>query len=149
MTPEYFHVLFDYTHSMNERCINALLVHEEAVPEQAHALMCHILNAHEIWIERIAGREPVVKPWDKHLVENYAIMNNRNHERILELLTDQDTRRIVEYTNSVGQSFSNTVEDILFHVVNHGTHHRAQIAVLMRSIGLRPPVTDFIAYKRQ
>jgi uncharacterized damage-inducible protein DinB len=37
----------------------------------------------------------------------------------------------------------------LLHVVNHGTHHRGQVAGFLRSMGRKPPVLDLIAYYRQ
>ncbi|MBL7865765.1 MAG: damage-inducible protein DinB, partial [Cyclobacteriaceae bacterium] len=56
--------------------------------------------------------------------------------------------KVVQYTNTKGQSFSNTVRDILFHVANHTTHHRGQIISDFRQSGIQPLVTDFIFYIR-
>jgi uncharacterized damage-inducible protein DinB len=33
-------------------------------------------------------------------------------------------------------------------VVNHASYHRAQVAMLLRQIGLEPINTDFITYDR-
>jgi uncharacterized damage-inducible protein DinB len=44
--------------------------------------------------------------------------------------------------------FSNTIKDILFHMINHSTHHRAQIAMDMRNNKLEPLPLDYIFYKR-
>lgn len=149
MTLVYFQELFSYTHAMNERCIDALTLHEESVPARAHSLMCHILNAEQIWLDRIADRPPECEPWEAHPAENYAILNNRNRALSAEALRKDDVERMVSYANSVGQVFNNTVGDILFHIINHSTYHRAQIATLLRSAEVRPPSTDYIVYKRQ
>jgi uncharacterized damage-inducible protein DinB len=34
-------------------------------------------------------------------------------------------------------------------VVNHGTHHRAQIALLLREAEIAPPATGYIYYLRE
>jgi uncharacterized damage-inducible protein DinB len=34
------------------------------------------------------------------------------------------------------------------HLVNHGTYHRGQVAVLLREKGYDPVNTDFITYDR-
>ncbi|WP_379084396.1 DinB family protein [Pedobacter sp. UC225_65] len=44
--------------------------------------------------------------------------------------------------------YTGIVKDILFHVFNHSTYHRAQIATLFKESGITPPVTDFIILKR-
>ncbi|TNF76236.1 MAG: damage-inducible protein DinB, partial [Bacteroidetes bacterium] len=56
-------------------------------------------------------------------------------------------RRII-YENTEGRSFSNTLQDILFHIVNHSTHHRGQITMDFRKNGMDPPLLDYILYKR-
>jgi uncharacterized damage-inducible protein DinB len=44
--------------------------------------------------------------------------------------------------------FTNTIKDILFHIINHSTNHRGQIAVDFRNNGLEPLVLDYVFYKR-
>jgi uncharacterized damage-inducible protein DinB len=48
----------------------------------------------------------------------------------------------------VGDSYTNNVEMIMIHLVNHSSYHRAQIAMLLRQKGLEPINTDFITYDR-
>ncbi|WP_414711827.1 DinB family protein [Sphingobacterium sp. UBA1498] len=45
-------------------------------------------------------------------------------------------------------AFHNKVNDILLHVFNHGTYHRAQIASEMRRNGVEPINTDYITFIR-
>jgi len=39
-------------------------------------------------------------------------------------------------------------EDIILHVVNHGTYHRGNVAALMYTLGVPPPTTDLPVYLR-
>jgi uncharacterized damage-inducible protein DinB len=39
-----------------------------------------------------------------------------------------------------------TVGETVFQVVNHTTHHRAQVSVRLRALGGEPPLVDYIAW---
>ncbi|NNG11293.1 MAG: damage-inducible protein DinB, partial [Arenibacter sp.] len=41
-----------------------------------------------------------------------------------------------------------TITDMLFHIINHSTHHRGQISVDLRNNAIEPPVLDYAFYKR-
>jgi uncharacterized damage-inducible protein DinB len=65
------------------------------------------------------------------------------------LEADPDLTGKLTYQNQSGKTYTNVVGDLLAHVVNHGTHHRAQIGQLLKAGGLAHlPVTDYIAYLR-
>ena len=55
----------------------------------------------------------------------------------------------VSYTNSKGEAWTSTVEDILIHVTIHSAYHRGQIASDLRAAGLEPAYTDYIHAVRQ
>jgi uncharacterized damage-inducible protein DinB len=50
----------------------------------------------------------------------------------------------VGYRNSKGEFWTNTVGDILTHVLLHSHYHRGQIASAVREAGGTPAYTDFI-----
>ncbi len=45
-------------------------------------------------------------------------------------------------------AFTNVIQDVLFHFINHSTYHRGQIAIQMKEAGLEPIATDYIFFKR-
>lgn len=55
----------------------------------------------------------------------------------------------ITYTNSKGNSFTTALEDVIFHALNHETHHRGQIALVLRESGVAPPATDYIFFLRE
>jgi uncharacterized damage-inducible protein DinB len=57
--------------------------------------------------------------------------------------------RPVRYTNSKGEPWTSTVEDILTHLVIHSAYHRGQIASDLRNAGQKPAYTDYIHAVRQ
>jgi uncharacterized damage-inducible protein DinB len=50
----------------------------------------------------------------------------------------------VSYTNTKGEAWTNTVEEILTHVPVHSAYHRGQIASDVRGAGMTPALTDYI-----
>ena len=75
-------------------------------------------------------------------------MDRTNHEQSLQILDNVDLDKMIHYNNTKGEASVNSVRDILFHVINHSTYHRGQIATEFRQNGLDPLVTDYIYYKR-
>jgi uncharacterized damage-inducible protein DinB len=72
--------------------------------------------------------------------------------KLLEGLVGAGPERLakeVSYTNSKGEDWSSTVEEILTHVVIHSAYHRGQIAADLRSSGQTPAYTDYIHALRQ
>jgi uncharacterized damage-inducible protein DinB len=74
---------------------------------------------------------------------------NMEWMNILDGLKDENLEKRIEYKNTKGEVFVNNMKDILMHVINHSTYHRAQIAQLIRQNGGEPAKTDYIVYQRQ
>jgi uncharacterized damage-inducible protein DinB len=145
---ELFTDLFQYSHHYNQKLLELLLTHPDKVSDKAKRLVSHILNAHHIWIARINKVPADVMVWEVHDLYMLAAMDKVNYEKSLEVLNREIWNQVVDYNNSRGELFSNTVRDILFHVINHSTYHRAQIATELKLAGIEPLNTDYIFYKR-
>lgn len=109
-------------------------------------LLAHLLTAQRVWMNRIKGEPAPTEIWPDLSVEELENLLNENPPLLLSLIPDKDLT--IEYHNSKGESFQNSVEDILMHLIIHGQHHRAQIASLLRTTGATPPATDFIFFLR-
>ncbi|TDB62385.1 DinB family protein [Arundinibacter roseus] len=140
--------LFTYNQEMNDRIILQLTTHTWPEPEPLHRLMSHILTAHHIWNQRLAGNIPRYGVWESVPVGTWQSLHQENTEESVRLLQEFSGSQFITYTNSRGEAFSNSVQDILFHVINHSTYHRAQIATEVRRQGGNPLATDYIFYKR-
>lgn len=115
----------------------------------------HIWDAEQIWFKRIKGES--VNTWpSEDLNEPFAETLNKfakNSQELADFISTKDRlflEKQISYTNLKGLQFSNPVEDILFHVVNHGTFHRGQLITMLRELGeTKFPAQDLIAYLRQ
>lgn len=114
-------------------------------------LFAHVLASEHVWLARLKGATPHHPVWPTLSLEECATLvhaNQRELTHYLASLTPADLPRDVTYTNSAGQTFTSSVEDILLHVCLHGTYHRGQIAWALRRGGGVPMPTDYIALVR-
>jgi uncharacterized damage-inducible protein DinB len=119
---------------------------------KSEELLSHIISAQKIWLNRILSKDIVIDPWQmltqKELVPQSTPVT-ADWINLLEGIKEKDFERRIEYTNSKGKKFVNTLKDIIVHVINHSTYHRAQIALLIRQSGGEPAKTDYIVYQRE
>ena len=150
----YFIRLFNYDRYANELMFENIVKANE--PEKPVQLMAHLLAAHLVWITRCLDLPPAnVELWPPlgdNRFDFKAIIAQNYHALItyLNALQETDFDKIISYKNSKGEGFKNKVSDILAHLINHGTHHRAQIGQLLKSNGFENlPITDYIIYIRE
>lgn len=149
-TPE-ARTLLRYTQWAHNRVLDTL--HSaDAVPERILELMSHLLRTQDVWYGRVASPDHAALDfWAVDDLRTCAERAENSMERWRSLVADRIDRldQLVSYTNSSGTAFEPPLRDILRHVVNHSTHHRAQIALLLREAGIPPPATDYIFFVRE
>lgn len=120
----------------------------DGLTEKSFNLFNHVLNAHQIWNHRINGEGQPYGVWEVHEADMLKKIDEDNYRNTLRILDTFDLEGNIHYTNSRGLTFDNSIRDILFHVVNHSTYHRGQIASEFKVSGKEPLATDYIFYKR-
>ncbi len=144
----FFNQLFDYNFFCNKKLIEKCSTLED-IPEKSIMLFSHILNAHHGWNARILGKPSNYKAFDIHPIKEWADIHYENQRSSFEIITNvDDFEKRIDYENSDGRLFTQTILDILFHIINHSTHHRAQISMDFRNNGIEPIPMDYINYKR-
>lgn len=138
--------LYNYNFAMNQRLISQIF--NGNAPEKTIALFSHILNAQHIWNQRILKQKPIYGVFEVHELAQFETLNQSFHQTSVQIINSVNTHDIVTYTNTKNETFSNTVQDVLIHIVNHATYHRAQIAQWLRLNQLEPIPTDYISFTR-
>jgi uncharacterized damage-inducible protein DinB len=126
-------------------------------PEKAIRLFAHIAAAEHLWYARIMAEPPRHPVWPELSVGDARALSAEHAGPFQRLVVDAEGNganadalsRVVQYRNSAGREFSNIVSDILTHVAVHGSHHRGQIAQLVRASGQEPPYVDYIQFVRR
>jgi uncharacterized damage-inducible protein DinB len=116
-------------------------------------LLSHLLRTRVVWLGRIEKSPDARLPfWHRDTFAecvDRAAAGTAAWMGFLEARTDEDLARTATYTNSKGIEYTSTLREVTTHLINHGTHHRAQIALLLREYGIPPPLTDYIYYTRR
>ena len=154
MTKDYLRRLFEYDLWANNRVLQAL---EAAAPLEASSpiarLFSHIIAAQQIWLVRVQGEalSGGVIVWPEMEPALWPGMVQSTHAAWLDQLDvwQADLDASVSYHNTKGQAFETPLHEIVTHVVIHGQHHRAQIALHLRERGHVPPATDFAFFTRE
>lgn len=110
----------------------------------------HLASAEEVWFARLRGETP--PPLTAKLfrtIEEARDYMNRMHEKNREYVRNvQDWEAIVNYRNTLNQSFQNTIGDIVEQVINHGTYHRGNMTTMLRFLGHSGTLTDYVVFIR-
>lgn len=141
--------LYTYQYHYNLKTLELFERYNSATPERCLYLFSHMLNAHHIWNSRILEKKTEVGVFEVHALPRMRELIEANHQNSLQIIEREDFARRFHYHNSNGDAFSNLIEEIMFHVVNHTTYHRGQIMADLRQAGLEPVSTDYSTYTRQ
>ena len=119
--------------------------------------MGHIIGAEFLWLARIQGRQSELSVWPDLTLDECEARCRELSSGLAEALLlihplihpSKIRSEPVSYTNSKGEPWTSTVEDILTHLVIHSAYHRGQIASDLRTAGHEPAYTDYIHAVRQ
>jgi uncharacterized damage-inducible protein DinB len=159
MTVNDLQALFDYGYWANRRLFGAI---SRLTPEQFTQspvggggsicnTMVHMMSAEWGWIARCSGppRGPALNPADfptpAALIERWdqveALVRG-----FLSTLREEDLALYVEFSIGGSEPQSLPVGSLLQHAANHGVHHRGQVSLRLRRLGLEPEDFDLLFY---
>jgi uncharacterized damage-inducible protein DinB len=149
---DFFLKQFAYNDAMNITQLKKLNELENP-PHEAMELLNHITKVQILWLERLYGTVNITRsfltPWSLAEIEEKLVDNHKGWLAFLNEYDEEGLNKIFEYKNIKGETCRNNLYDIIFHVINHSTHHRAQISKILRQHEIVPPVMDYIAYARE
>jgi uncharacterized damage-inducible protein DinB len=120
-------------------------------PPRSLRWIAHIIGAEYLWLARLRRESATLAVWPElelEACEKLLAGLNQSWPEYLENNSHALEDR-VPYTNSRGEAWTSTVEEILIHVTIHSAYHRGQIATELRAAGLTPAYTDYIHAVRQ
>lgn len=152
-------LLYAYDHWVNERLLTPA---RRLSPEQLRQsfgasfdsvqnTLAHILGAEITWLSRWNGVSParVIGGADFAGLAEIEVrwqVHQQHIDSFLAVLTPERLAAPLPYTNTSGRAFAYPLWQQMLHVVNHGTHHRAELADMLTRAGQPVPPTDLLVY---
>ncbi len=139
--------LIEYNYWANARIWRAML---QVTPEQFVAkntssygslrgTLVHTLFAETLWRRRLQGEHPTADslPREADFATPQALYaawleDEKAMRAFAAGLTDEFVQAAVHYKTTHNEPFANLAWNILAHVVNHGTQHRAEAAAMLK-----------------
>jgi uncharacterized damage-inducible protein DinB len=122
-----------------------------AVQPEALPLLAHVFGAEHVWLSRLRNLPAAHSAWPILTLiecEQLADENAAGFESFVTGLGDDNLAAMIHYRNFKGDEFTNSVVDILTHVVVHGAYHRGQVAKALGRAGVAAVNTDYITFAR-
>ena len=161
MDAETIKTIFDYHYGMFDSvwACAAQLSNAQFVEDNGYSLgsvrnhLVHCMNVDDRWIARLRGLP--MPEWQED--ENFPDQASARaewqiiRERVLEnvrAFTDDDLAEVIPLSlpHRFPEPKWNTRRDVLLHMVNHGTDHRAQILARLHELGAKTIEQDLMLY---
>jgi uncharacterized damage-inducible protein DinB len=139
--------LFAYDTWANREALTSVTGLSPGAAAPGLRLVAHIGAAHHLWLARVRGDAPPLPVWPElDAAETGRVIESAGAawQRLLAERGAAELDRSVTYTNSKGERWTSTVDDIIEHALLHAHYHRGQAAAEVRAAGGTPAYTDFI-----
>jgi len=156
MTADMFRHFYDYHFALNRFIWDRYIVplsHEQFVQSVNYShgsvrnQIVHMISADDTWFSGLRGGE-FPEPLDPAAFEDWQAIRaywNGVEQRMREYLGDLRDEMLLDKPFE-GEDADLTVWQVLLHVVNHGTDHRAQVLRVLHDLGVDTTSQDYIFY---
>ena len=149
---DYFLGLFKYNDWANQNLL-ICLQKNKIKDQKILSLYNHLIVSQNLWLNRINSATPgKTTLWEEKKLLDLIDLTHKSSEDWIKFLREYQMsgfEEVIAYQNTSGQAFETGLADIVIHVINHSTHHRAQIVQLLRSGDIEPPRLDYIFFCRE
>lgn len=155
------HFMFEYNYWGNKKILSACknVTQEQFLAPADYPFgglrgtLLHVVDAERLWrilfeTQRVTEDEdliaddfPTFESLEKKFQEEEKLMR-----AYLSKLKDEDMESHLKYTTTEGVHRDRILWHCFYHLVNHGTHHRAEAAALLTSYGSSPSDLDVTVF---
>jgi uncharacterized damage-inducible protein DinB len=112
----------------------------------------HVTFARRLWLERVRDGRITSSPTD--VVDARAALARCTDDTAawiawLESVASDELNVDIRFVTLERERVTQSLADIVMHVINHSTHHTHELGVILRANGVAPTPTDYIVYSRQ
>jgi uncharacterized damage-inducible protein DinB len=114
--------------------------------------LSHVAGAQIIWLSRWTGTKSDALPLLRGQapfadVRKAFDTSHRELREFVTTLTDEALEGTARYRDTRGENQHNVLWKLMLQVANHGTHHRAETALLLTALGHAPRQLDYVFYE--
>jgi uncharacterized damage-inducible protein DinB len=152
-----FRQLIAYNQWADERILAALAglsAEELDRPREAYfgslsVNLWHTVWAEELWLARWKG--VAGPPMERPAAPDWPALFAAAHAGLCDFVAGRvsaDFDQVLHYRNTKGEPFAMPLGQLVTHVVNHGTQHRAESGLLLERLGRSPGNLDYLIFAR-
>jgi len=155
MSLDYITLLYNYHYWANERVLQTAEQVPAALLDEAGRrsytrlldILAHTVGAEWVWCSRWQGVSPTQRPTTAEL-PTLAAVHERWHDQerqvraFIASLQEDDLATVLTYSTLQGESTTLPLGHTMLQVVNHGTQHRSEVALLLTELGHSPGDLD-------
>jgi uncharacterized damage-inducible protein DinB len=144
-------VLFDTAAALGEAAAAREVGPQFSAPT-LKGLLYHVYEVDRLWLSRWQGVSPAAVAAEADEAPTMSALRARwdtleqEQRRFLDALAEADLVRPIGYRLMSGDSHRVALELLLHHVVDHGTHHRSEVATMLTMVSGSPPGTGLALY---
>jgi len=114
--------------------------------------LAHVAGAQILWLGRWTGAKPEALPLLTGEVPFPDVrkafeVSHRELRVFVASLSDDALERTARYRDTRGENQQRVLWQLMLQVANHGTHHRAETALLLTALGHAPRQLDYVFYE--
>ena len=157
MNADSFRHLYEYHFTENRKLWKYILPlsHEQFTQAAGYShgsvrdQLLHLLDVDDVWFSELRGIQPVdpLPPADGNDRDRIRAYADGIEQRMREYLAGlRDDMLFLKPIQDPEEDKDLIVWQVLLHVINHGTDHRAQILRLLNDLGVETSYQDYIFY---
>ncbi len=110
--------------------------------------LVHLLQVDEAWFSDLGGVAPSAPLTPAQLADRDALRArwDQVEDQIRAYLAALRDDQLLQRPFTEGEDKDLILWQVLLHVVNHGTDHRAQLLRLLNDVGVKTPPQDYVFY---
>lgn len=138
---------FEYDFYASKNLIEHIEQQESFVSSFVFKSFSHIINVHHIWLSRLKGSKAESHFWDELPLFYFQKLLEANYTETIDFIERIELENKINFHSSEGVEFTKSMNDVLYHVLNHSNYHRAQIIMDLKNNNLAVPSFNFITFK--
>ena len=83
---QFFKELFEYSHHFNQNLSDVFNDSPDKTFQKSVKLFNHLLNAHQVWNNRIEPKQATFGIWELHFVQDLKHIDKTNYEQTFQIL---------------------------------------------------------------